>query len=271
MVSFMILSHHRSGSNFLTEMLQRNSRISVVDEPMSMHSDFFKEVDLVRWTADECDPLCAGRFDGFGGARSFVGDLVRYLESHSGSAARGFKETILFEKLDWLLALLPDLRIVHLVRDPRAVVNSVFNHPGWRQWGYGETVPRYAARYEDGPDSLIWGDDLDCVVSSWAIRQFEAERAAPGLKHYLQVRLEDLVLDGDAAIDEICAFLDVEADQCQKDFLAASQKESKGGLYSAYRRTDRVLNAWRSELDADQVSRIETRLSGEMHRLGYRT
>src|SRR5687767_880319 len=53
---FFVMAHHRSGSNFLNDLLQKHSCIECLNEPLSMHTRFFREHDLAPWYADEFDP-----------------------------------------------------------------------------------------------------------------------------------------------------------------------------------------------------------------------
>ena len=45
---FLILSHHRSGSDFMCNLLCENSKIECLNEPLSMHTDFFKKKDIIE-------------------------------------------------------------------------------------------------------------------------------------------------------------------------------------------------------------------------------
>ena len=54
---FLILGHHRSGSNFLADLLQANERIECLSEPLSMHTDF-RRFDLETWTGEEFASSC---------------------------------------------------------------------------------------------------------------------------------------------------------------------------------------------------------------------
>jgi len=43
---FLLLAHHRSGSNLLNDLLQAHPCIECLNEPFSMHTPFFREHDL---------------------------------------------------------------------------------------------------------------------------------------------------------------------------------------------------------------------------------
>ncbi|MEU6865624.1 hypothetical protein ABZ924_20585 [Streptomyces sp. NPDC046876] len=48
---FLIIGHHRSGTNFLGEPIQRNPVVARANEPFSMRTDFFRDNDLRLWFA----------------------------------------------------------------------------------------------------------------------------------------------------------------------------------------------------------------------------
>ena len=54
---FFVMAHHRSGSNFLNDLLQQHSGIECLNEPLSMHTRFFREHDLALWTAADFDTV----------------------------------------------------------------------------------------------------------------------------------------------------------------------------------------------------------------------
>ena len=83
-------------------------------------------------------------------------------------------------------AILPEVRFIHLIRDGRGVAASLRHL--W--WGPG---PAMAAQAAD-----------------WVRRIQEARRQAAFCPHYLEVRYEELVLRTEAALRNICAFLELD-------------------------------------------------------------
>ncbi|HST47607.1 sulfotransferase family protein [Jatrophihabitans sp.] len=269
MTPFLLLSHHRSGSNFLTDTLQAHPQVSVIDEPMSMHTEFFPSVDLIRWGAEDYHPArLHASMDVAPGARSFIQDLFDYLPAAAPGQVRGFKETMLPEKLPWLLAALPDLVVVYLVRDPRSVISSVLSRDFTKLWRYEVTIPRYRALYDDVPFPIEVGDVFERCVSSWQIRHYETMRHLPRDRS-LSVRLEDSLTDPERTLTRVMAALGLAPTQRQYDFIEQSQQDSRGSAYSVFRRPADVLHGWSRNLTRRQVATIESRLSREMALHGY--
>ena len=261
-MTFLVLAHHRSGSNFLTEVLERHPKVTIVNEPFSMHTQAFKEVDLIRWeTQPPVEFVDAER-----GAISFAEELFNLLRSTSRGLVRGFKETMLFEKLRWVSSQLPGLRLILGVRDPRAVVNSVLRHPNWQDWLYHASVPRYCTQIETG---RTW-DPITLISTSWAIRYYEALTFLRGASvPHVIVRLEDLIRQPEIELDSIMNLLGLDVDRAQGDFINKSSSRDRGGLYSPYRERASVLHGWRTGLKPTQAAQVVS-IAGElMEELGY--
>jgi len=169
---FLVLSHHRSGSNFVCNLLCENKEIVCLNEPWSMHTDFFKKNDLITWKKDEYDE----EFLHYSLKDSkllveYLKELRSYMTEESLNRAIGFKETLLFEKLTWLKEFMPNLKIIYLVRDPRAVVNSALRKDMYKIWDYETTVSRYIENnlYEER-EKIDFNSPFNLVVWSWKIR-----------------------------------------------------------------------------------------------------
>ena len=94
---------------------------------------------------------------------------------------------------------LPEARFVHLVRDGRDVALSVTDR----------TVK----------DITVAG-----VAKRWKQKVSRARRHAPYLKHYLEVRYEDLIIDTESALRQICEFIDLPFDEAMLDYHERSHE-----------------------------------------------
>ena len=140
----MVLAHHRSGSNFFGDVLQAHPHTECLSEPFSMHTSAYLDLDLIRWGASEYHPRTLHpQLSRYPGTVEFTRDLSSYLGAAPVGQARGFKETLGFEKLPWLREVFPGLRVVIVVRDPRAVVRAVTARNMERLWDYAGTLARY--------------------------------------------------------------------------------------------------------------------------------
>ena len=259
---FLVMAHHRSGSNFLNDLLQQHAGIECLNEPLSMHTRFFREQDLVVWTGADFDARLLHRSLAPEDAlRGYLVELRQYLSGSRRGRIIGFKETCLFGKLGWLKAFVPGLRIVFLRRDARAIVSSVLRSDLAALWRYAEQVPPvfsrlfpgYASRVPIGATVLR---ATELAAMSVAARYELARQTLGGFDH-LAVQLESFASEPERSVHALAAFLGVDAAPEQLAFVIARHGESRGGLFSSYRTVDDVERGWRRHLSARQVEVID--------------
>jgi hypothetical protein len=264
---FLILGHHRSGSNFLADLLQANEGIECLSEPLSMHTDF-RRFDLETWTGEEfvASSLHASLRDA-PGTVAFLRRLCDWLYG-SAAAVRGMKETLLFDKLAWCRRMFPDLRVVWLVRDPRAVVHSVLRCGLWCFWEYPERVGRFCREYYGDPE-IDPVTPVELTLWSWKVRYALAREHLGNFVH-VRVRLEDLVAAPRDELERIAAVVGFPITPAQEAYLSRPNEESRGGVFSTVRRGDEVIGGWRAGLSAEDRRYVESLAVEEMSALGYR-
>ena len=153
---FLLLAHHRSGSNFFHDLLQSHPRIECINEPFSMHTRFFRQCDLVRWSDADYDPeVLHVSLAKHGGLRAYLTELRSFLLQSDSERIFGFKETALFGKLEWLKQFLPSLKIIFLRRDPRAIVSSVLRSGLCEFWQYSNLVRKAFREIYPGYQSMV--------------------------------------------------------------------------------------------------------------------
>ena len=259
---YCVMAHHRSGSNFLNDVLQAHARIECLNEPLSMHTDYFRHCDLEQWTREDFDPaLLHESLAQQPLLHSFLIDFRAYLLQSNDHRVIGFKETVLFGKLDWLKAFLPTLKVLLLKRDPCAVVASVLRSNLLSFWDYAHLVPpAFKALHPDYVATKAPADPAvqaaEIAAMSVAVREDMARRSI-GLFEHLEIDLLDVMNEPARALDSITAFLGVEPDARQLEFVMRRQAETRGGTYSSFRSRDDVENGWRRHLGADQVRVIQ--------------
>jgi hypothetical protein len=263
---FLLMAHHRSGSNFLHDLLQSHPCVECINEPLSMHTRFFRQCDLVRWSEADYDPaflhVAMARHDGL---RAYLSELRQYLLSSRADRVMGFKETALFGKLEWLKEFLPTLKILFLTRDPRAVVSSVLRSGLSGFWRYQDLVPRafyeicphYERRSQDSDPTIR---EAEIAAMSVAARYEIASRTVQLFEHRL-VSLEDVMRDPAGCLESMIAFLGVEPHPEALLFLRQRQRVSRGGAFSSFRAPEDVRNTWRRHLTAGQIEVVEDVLS----------
>lgn len=259
---YLVMAHHRSGSNFLNDLLQSHPRIECINEPFSMHTRYFRGCDLEPWTRDEFDPaLLHPSLAPHDSLRSYLLDFKGYLSESSDARVIGFKETVLFGKLDWLQAFLPSLKILFLKRDSRSVVSSVLRSNLLGFWDYARLVPpafkRLYPHYVSKVQSTDWATlSAEIVAMSVATRHELARRAIQHFEH-MELRLDDLTREPEHHLQEISRFLGVQTNAAQLSFLMQRQAETRGGRFSSFRSPEDVERAWERHLSAAQVRVIE--------------
>lgn len=261
---FLVLAHHRSGSNFLNDLLQSHPQIECLNEPLSMHTRFFRERDLVPWRAEDYnDENLHASLARDSGLREYLLGLRAYLLGSTAGRVIGFKETVLFGKLEWLAAFLPSLKLIVLERDPRAVVSSVLRSGLIGFWRYAELVPpsyRWLwPRASVGPWWHANDDEVrqaSLVAMSVAVRGELARRTAAQFDG-ITLSLEELLQDPAAGLHTVARLLGVDADPAPLSFLQERQHASRGGPFSSFRRPEQVLDGWRSHLSDAQLDAID--------------
>jgi len=259
---FLLLAHHRSGSNFLHDLLQSHPGIECVNEPLSMHTRFFRQCDLVPWSAAEFHPqhlhVALARHKAL---RAYLEEFRRYLFSGNGARVLGFKETALFGKLDWLKEFMPSLKLVWLVRDPRAIVSSVLRSGLTAFWCYDDLVPkafrdqwpRYRSCSVDEDPAMRLAE---VAAMSVAVRYALARRSLSQFDHFA-VSLDHMLADPFSVLASLNEFLGLEPHPDQDAFLARRHAENRGGMFSSYRAPDVVRTGWRQHLGPQEMAAID--------------
>lgn len=262
---YLLLAHHRSGSNFLNDLLQAHPRLECINEPLSMHTPYFRDCDLTPWHADEFDAaVLHPSLQPHPELRDFLADLRDYLCGSSSARVIGFKETVLFGKLEWLCRFLPSLKVVFLKRDPRAIISSVLRSNLAGLWNYACLVPPafrklfpdYVSRH-DGTAPVV---AAETAAMSVAVRYALAQRTLGNFQH-LVVHLDRVTHEPHECLSELTQFLGVGPHPAPLRFVHERQAVSRGGPFSSFRRQEDVEDAWRGHLQPAQMRVIEDVLS----------
>lgn len=155
-------------------------------------------------------------------------------------------------RLRYLLAMFPDALFVHLIRDGRAVANSLYHVAFWpdlRIWWLGQT-PR---EWED-----VGNDPIELCGLHWQ-RQLEeiltSSRYVPA-GQYMEVRYEQFVGDPIGELRKILCFVELDW---------STTFERRFNSLSIEGRDDK----WRRQLSAAQIETLERVLAKTLQSLGY--
>jgi hypothetical protein len=258
---FLLLAHHRSGSNLVNDLLQAHPGIECLNEPLSMHTRYFRDCDLAHWGPEDFDaevlhPALAAD----PGLRDYLLDLRAFLLQSSDRRVIGFKETVLFGKLGWLKAFMPGLKILFLQRDIRAVVSSVLRSGLMDElWQYGQRVPpAFAALHPGYRRRATTHESAAAELAAMSVvLRYELAHRELGLFEHRVLQFGQLMRDPAGSLAEVAAFLGVPEDAGPLEFLNGRQGETRGGLFSSFRARDEVQSGWRRHLTPKQVQAIE--------------
>lgn len=202
--------------------------------------------DLV---AEDAEPVVAERFRSFFGRMAEAQGKPVFLHKFTGWPRVGFID-----------AALPDVRFIHVVRDGRAVANSLLQMPWWggregrseRTWGplpepY-EELWRASGRGAPVLAALEWRMLTDA---------FEDARVLVSPDRWYQVRYEDFLAHPQDEIGNLLRFICLgSGDDFERDVRQ-------------YRlRTNRT-DAFVRDLGPDAITSIESVLAGSLIRYGY--
>lgn len=268
----LLVSYHRSGSSFMSELVASCERCSYFFEPL-----FYE--DHIRHQSDP---------------RSYVNilkniyscnnDTLNHLRNHRNVwMVRKFgRKFSTFQDIEdvtplciqdpyhivktirlrlkntakKLLDEIPTLKIVHLVRDPRAILNSVRN-------------------YAD-----VWNSKEKSAEQLCREMLSDVEVGATLPKHrYFLVRYEDFIKDVYNYTSSILQFLNIPFTARVNHYIhyhvAAENdpigKKEANEYFSTFRNSSFVHDRWKFQLSAENIKTIETECSSIMNALEYPT
>jgi hypothetical protein len=259
---YFVLAHHRSGSNFLNDLLQSHPHVECINEPFSMHTGHFRECDLAPWSSAEFDPQALHpSLATQETLRSYLLDFREYLCQSSSSRVIGFKDTVLFGKLEWLKAFIPSLKVLFLKRDPRSIVSSLLRSGLLEFWKYAELVPpAFEKMYPHFTRASVRIDAAtkaaEMAAMSVALRYELAQRSIRIFEHKV-LQLDEVMREPEECLSSVADFLGVESNDAQLSFVRHRQATSRGGAFSSFRTREDVQNMWQRHLLPEQVRVIE--------------
>jgi hypothetical protein len=266
----------RSGTTLLRVMLDNHPDLAIPHETDFVRSLWWQRVrfgDLrdpanrrrvARWIFTEKDRrgrrLRDGRISRKDAIRRVaqapptVGSIVQaslqlYAEMHD-KPRWGDKRPAYSGFIGSLFAMFPDAQYINLVRDPRGAVASQIPM-GW-----------------DEPDVA-----MPAATARWeaAIRRTDgfARRLRPD--QFLDLRYEDMVSDPRAALERVCAFAGLRADDAIETMIDKRRSKVRGPHKRIAEPVSTVsVERWRERLDPHQVALVERATAPFFDRFGYR-
>src|SRR3954452_20115659 len=162
----------------------------------------------------------------------------------------GDKRPAYYAFMDELDHLFPDAQFIHLIRDPRACVESLKR----QEWYPDEAAPCAAA----------WVH---------AVRSASKSGRKRGPKRYLEVRYEDLVSEPEKVSRQICDFLDEPFDEqmCKPELIAdkvnPAHYQQRGQIQQGVNTAS--VEAWATRLPPEEIALVDRVARRWMQRFGY--
>ena len=191
--------------------------------------------------------------------RGVFGAFLRIYADRRGKAVMGEKTPAHLDYVETLLEWFPDGRVVHCMRDPRAVYVSELRRRTEHATGFPyrqlAAVPALMQRFV-----------LLQVAWAWARavhRHRELQRRYP--ERYRLLRFEDLVAAPEATLDGLCTFLGLTFEPR----MLEQKVTSKGALVGTAGFDAGAADRWREHLDPGAQAALQLLLGKRLARMGY--
>ncbi len=266
-MSFILLGHHRSGSSFLLDAIRHHPEVDTINEPFSMHLEFFRS-DETAWGEDDYNQSeLHPSLSDYPQTVNFIKDLDKWLNNQFPNM-RGFKETALFEKYWWLKKAISFDKLLFVIRDPRAVIASVISrdmHLSW--WDYKGRLENYYP--EILSNICIQESPVKVCAAIWKCRMEHIINIMEKEDNHILIRLEDVLNNPNEEIDRIMRYLGYTIHEKQKSFLRETSGETRNSTYSNYRKKEIVLDSWKKKITKEDIGWLEDYLSEELKYFRY--
>ena len=199
--------------------------------------------------AEDVTPWLERRFRRFFEDRARAQGRPTFLHKFTGWPRSGFVGRIF-----------PEARFIHVVRDGRAVANSLVQMPWWDgfggpgRWSWGPLPDGSARQWEESGRSFALLAGLEWKL---LMEAFEAARERVPERRWMQLRYEDFVADPRGVTGSIL------------DFLGLGWTPAFEEGFRRYRLTAGRTDAYRRDLGIHDVALLETSLAPLLERHGY--
>jgi hypothetical protein len=267
-----VVGCQRSGTTMLQRMLDAHPMLAVAydslfitraikGEPVGFDPPLTDEIVGLARTHPRFDRLglSAGAVDraaaGGGVYSEFVTRIYDELARMHGKPLAGEKSPGYCRHLPHLHALMPWVKIVHLIRDGRDIALSI------RDWGKGAAKLELSQHEPIGAAALWWRRDVS--------RGCGDGRALPR-EVYQEVRYEELVADPEGSLRALSDFLGLPYDAAMTQYHEGRVRQSAGlSAKAAWLPPTRGIRDWRSQMCERDRELFEALAGEQLAFLGY--
>jgi hypothetical protein len=194
-----------------------------------------------KYTEEDYDPAAEARLKKIIGRHVYWSGRPRFIT----------KDTANVQRARLLNKMFPDALFIHIIRDGRAVTNSMIKKnwlPVLDLWWTGDKAMDHVNEYEDPAElmGLHWKYNVEELLSL-------AELVGP---RYIEIRYEDLVEDVRGVMSGVIEFLELDKDE-----------EWLGELPA---KLPNMNEKWRNDLSERQIELLQNRISGLLTTLNYK-
>ncbi len=162
-------------------------------------------------------------------------------------------------RVGFLHEIFPDAKFIHVVRDGRAVTNSMLNvqwWTGWRgveNWGWGALTPAEEELWDRYQQSFV---ALASIEWNHLMDAMDCAKAAVNPDNFLEIRYEDFCEDVKGTMGDVATFCDL------------AWNDSIGEQMAAYSISEKNYK-WQEELTEAQQEMMNTIMGRHLKRYDY--
>jgi hypothetical protein len=162
-----------------------------------------------------------------------------------------------------LLQLYPDANVVHMLRDPRAVMAS--QKKRWHRRNLSADRSRFPLVHS----LRAWINYHPYTIARLWNRASRAALRLQSHPRFTLVRFEDLLKDGDRIVSSLCRDLDIEYEPAMLDVgqINSSHQSSVGGARRGLQRD--AIETWKTTLSRSEIAIAERSCGKLMRQYGY--
>lgn len=241
--------------NFMRFSYERYNPISNFDNVKALVKDI-KERIADRWDMHFDDKKVIEKLQNQNVTYGLIYDnLMReLLFVNSEAELWGEKTTLVWTKIPAFFEMFPNGRVIHIIRDPRAILLSwkkMTNAPG-----------------NDYLDAILNCRDSMALMEEYKIR-FKNKRYAP-------IRYEDLVNNSEKVLSEICNTLDLEPDEKMLDSKTFTDKSGEKWTGNSMFKekingiSSKMVDIWKTKLEEWEIWLADFVIGEYMEKFNYK-